>query len=102
MPTAVPVEAVSPSQPAELTHPLAGLLAFLWAERARGAVVELHLSNGQTVVPDRYAPDMSQGGLGVFAVADSDGAYTVTGVAWDSVSRIEVRGVKQLPDEFRP
>jgi len=82
-------------------HPLAELFSKLWAERPPNGVIELHLSDGQTIVPDRYARAMSRGSLGVFASTDADGTHTVIAVAWESVSRVVVRGVKGLSEEFR-
>jgi len=81
---------------------LAELFAKLWPLRARGAVVELHLSDGETVVPDRFAQAMSQGTFAMVASTDADGKHTLTAVAWDSVVRVVVRNLGQLPDEFRP
>ena len=100
MPTAVRVDDSGRLPPRAVAHPLAELFSRLWAERARGAVIELHLSDGQMIVPVRYAEAVSRGGLGVFASTDSDGTHTVTAVAWESVARIVVRKLRQLPDEF--
>ncbi|HUT91902.1 MAG TPA: hypothetical protein VMY37_20575 [Thermoguttaceae bacterium] len=103
VPSAAPVDDSDRPQPAgPVVHPLANLLSRLWAERAHGAVIELHLSDGQTIAPDRYALEMSRGSIGVFALSEPDGTYTVTAVAWDSVARVQVRRLRQLPDEFRP
>jgi len=33
-------------------------------------------------------------------VEDADGTYTLTAVAWESVVRVLVRGVKKLPGEM--
>jgi hypothetical protein len=87
---------------AATARPLAELFAELWPQRARGAVIELHLSDGHTIVPDRFARAMSQGSFAMLSATDSDGKHTLTAVAWDSVVRVVVRGLGQLPDEFRP
>jgi valyl-tRNA synthetase len=34
---------------------MAKLVAWAWSKRAQGAVVELHLNDGRTITPDRYA-----------------------------------------------
>jgi len=36
----------------------------------------------------------------VFAVAEPGGTFTLTVVAWESVVRAEVQGVKKLPKEM--
>jgi len=81
-------------------HPLAGLLRRLWAEKPSGASVELHLGNGETLLPDRFAPALSQGSHGVFAVEETGGTHTLTVVAWDSIVRVLIRGVGELPEEM--
>jgi len=80
---------------------LSAVLAELWSEKAQGAVVELHLSDGETIAPDRFSETLSGGRHGVFAVQDPDGTHTVVVVAWDSVARVLVRGVKELPEGMR-
>lgn len=84
-----------------LPHPLASLFAKLWAEKPPGAAVELHVGEGETLVPDRFAKDLSRQNHGVFAVKEPGGTHTLTVVAWDSIVRVLVRGVKQLPPEMR-
>lgn len=87
---------------ATTAHPLAELFAELWPQRARGAEIELHLSDGETILPDRFARAMSEGSFAMLATTDPDGKHTLTAVAWGSVVRVVVRGLGQLPDEFRP
>lgn len=79
-------------------HQLADLFSMLWAERRRGAIIELHLTDGQTIAPEHFAKGLSSGTHGVFAVADPDGTYTLTVVAWESVVRVQARRLKKLPD----
>jgi hypothetical protein len=81
-------------------HPLAGLFCKLWAEKPPGAAVELHLGSGDTLIPDRFAPALSQESHGVFAVREASGTHTLTVVAWDSIVRVLVRGVGELPEEM--
>lgn len=81
-------------------HPLARLFGKLWAEKPPGGAVELHFAGGETLLPDRFAPALSQQGHGVFAVRESGGTYTLTVVAWDSIVRVLVRGVGELPEEM--
>lgn len=87
--------------PAAEMQGLARLVAQLWAKKAQGAVVELHLSDGETIAPDRFCEALSRGGHGVFAVKDPDGTYTLVAVAWGSVARVLIRGVKELPKGMR-
>ena len=80
------------------THPLGTLLASLWTGKPPGAVVELHLGDGEKIVSDRVAKTFLRGTHGVFAIENEDGTYTLTAVAWNSVTRIVVRGLKGLPE----
>ena len=64
--------------------------------------MDVHLGEGGTLTPEWYAADLSKQSHGVFAVEASDGTYTLTAVAWDSVAKISVRRVSDLPrDLFR-
>jgi len=76
----------------------AELVARLWAGRVAGSVVEICTTDGETILPERFAEQASQGEYGVFAVKASNGTFTVTAVNWQSVSRVVVRGLKALPD----
>ncbi len=87
-------------EPRAAAHPLAGLFCELWAEKLPGATIELHLVGGETLSPDRFAPALSQKNHGVFAVEESGGSHTLTVVAWDSVLRVLVRGLAELPEEM--
>jgi len=86
--------------PAASRHPLCDLFLRLWEERARGAVVELHLTDGATIVPERFARELSRQNYGVFAVKEADGTHTLTAAAWDSIRRINVRRVGKLPKKM--
>lgn len=80
-------------------HPWAALLAKLWTQQAPGAVLEVLLSDGEALVPDRFSA--AEGGRhAVFAVKNSNGTYTVTAVAWEAITRVLVRGMKTLPEEM--
>lgn len=81
-------------------HPLAALFSKLWHEKPPGTTVKLFLVDGETLNPDRFAESLSQQSHGVFAVAEPGGTHTMTIVAWESVVRAEVQGVKQLPEEM--
>lgn len=79
-------------------HPLAAILARLWVEKARGAVVELHFDDGRVFAPDQFFRNLSRPTHGVFAVKEENGTFTFEAIAWDSVRRLVVRGVKKLPE----
>ncbi len=82
-------------------HGLGALFVRLWQEKLRGASLELYLNEGRTLSPDRFAASLSGGTHGLFAVRESDGTYTLTVVPWDSVARVVLRGVRQLPEELQ-
>ena len=83
-------------------RPPVDLFLKLWAEKSHDAVIELHFSDGQTIVPDHFAEKLSQGSHGVFGTQESDGTLTLVAVAWESITRMIARGVKRLPDEMWP
>lgn len=80
---------------------VAELLSKLWAEKTSDTQLSLHLTSGETLSPSHFTKSASQGSHGLFAAEDSSGRVTLMLVAWDSISRIEVRGVKRLPDWMR-
>ena len=63
-------------------------------------MIELHLAGGEKIVPDRFSRKLSQGSHGVFLVDEADGTHTLAVVAWESIERLLVRGVKNLPEGF--
>lgn len=79
---------------------LADIFTRLWDERERGSVVEVFLSTGQMIVPERFARESSRKSYGVFAVRDPDGSYTVTAVNWESVAKVSVRHLAKLPKKM--
>jgi hypothetical protein len=94
----VPAPADSAAYSPGGAHTFAELFTKLWAERSRGAVVELHLADGTTLTPDDFAASRAGQGHGLFAVREADGTYALSAVAWDSIARVVVRQVRQLPD----
>lgn len=80
-----------------VSHSLMSIFDTLWEERAHGAVVELHLADGVIVTPDWWAQSLSATGYGVFALENRDGSYQMEAIAWDSVQRIIVRNITELP-----
>jgi len=90
----------APTEPVGAVHSMGGLFSKLWARKPGAGSVEMFLEGGDVLVPDRFADTLSRQSHGVFAVKESDGTYTLTVVAWDSVAKILVRGVGELPDEM--
>ncbi len=87
----------------DVTQPAAGLsmaalFGTLWAHKADGATVEVYHGNGQRLTPDRFFPALSRGGHALFANQEPGGSFTLTALAWDSVSSVVVRGVKRVPE----
>ena len=80
-------------------HPLAGLFVELWAARGEGSRVEVHLESGSVLVPDGYLRSHSQQDYAVLVTRDPDGCSTITVVPWNTISRIIMRSVKQVPGE---
>lgn len=78
----------------------ATLFAQLWAHRSPGVVIELGLEDGQSLAPERFAAYLSKNGLAVFGVKNANGTHEVTAVPWSSVRRVDVKGLKQLPDDL--
>jgi hypothetical protein len=81
-------------------HPTATLVARLWAERAHGGVIELHLANGSVILPEWYDANWSRGSHGLFASQAADGTVTLTAVAWETVQKVVVRKLTAVPDDM--
>lgn len=100
------LKSASPSSPspsasaAEKAHPLAALLGRLWPYKEQGASLEIHLGDGKIVIPDRYSAPAAHPSLALFAVREANGSHTLTAVAWDSIERIAVRQLQQLPKDL--
>lgn len=78
-------------------HAMEQLFAILWREREHGGVVEVHLDNF-VIVPDWWAESLSSSTHAVFALQTADGTYVIEAVSWDSIRRITVRRITELPD----
>jgi len=95
----VPGDFAVPEDGSAADHPTAQLVARLWVERAHAGVVEIHLAGGSApILPEWYEPRWSRGTHGLFASQATDGTVTLMAVAWESVQKIIVRGVRGLPD----
>jgi len=74
------------------------LFVRLWEMRPKDAAIKLYLRDGETVVPHDFLKKLSeQTRQALFTSKESDGTITLTAVAWDSVVRVSVRGLKELP-----
>ncbi|HUY31272.1 MAG TPA: hypothetical protein VMV69_00720 [Pirellulales bacterium] len=90
----------SAAPPSATSHPLAALLTRLWAARTANSSIELHLGDGKLIVPDEFAKQDPVANYGLFAMREANGSHTLTAVSWDSIERITVRGLAQLPKEW--
>ena len=84
---------------AAVGHPMADLFTRLWAAKGEGSRVEVHLNSGGILLPESFARTLSQQDHAVFVAKDPDNSYTLTVVPWDSVARVILRGVRQVPGE---
>jgi hypothetical protein len=78
-------------------QPLASLFAKLWTTRPKGTRVELHMREGEMIIVERFITSFSQQTHGVFGIKASDSTYTLMAVPWESVTRVLVRGLIELP-----
>jgi DNA-directed RNA polymerase subunit RPC12/RpoP len=78
---------------------LAELFSQLWAAKPADSRVEVHLESGGVLLPDGFLKDLSQRDVAVLVSKDPDDSYTVNIVTWNTVSRVILRGIRQLPGE---
>ena len=107
-----PFEQFAPEEPAEaaveepLGAPPAGapgmgyIFARLWERRGESSEVEIFLSEGEIVAPDHFSEVLSNSDYGVFAIQEGDGTYAVTVIPWNSVRRVGVRKLGELPENL--
>lgn len=86
--------------PADGGNATAMLVGRLWAERQHGGVIELHLAGGSVILPDWYDANWSRGTHGLFASQAADGSVTLTAVAWETVQKIVVRQLTEVPNDM--
>jgi len=98
------VEIVSEPEPApEPKRRWAALVAEFWKQRTETAVLELRLTDGTTLAPDRFAFARSTADYGIFSIKGDDNLFRVMAIAWDSVACVQLRGMKHVPkDLFEP
>jgi hypothetical protein len=78
-------------------QPVATLFARLWTTRPKGARIELQLRDGEAIAIEQFMASLSQPSHGVFGVRAPDSTYTLMAIAWDTIARILVRGLLELP-----
>ncbi len=87
------------SRDGRIAHPLAALFVELWAARGEGSRVEVHLESGSVLTPDGYLKSHSMEDYAVLVAKDPDSRSTVTIVPWNSIARIILRALKEVPGE---
>jgi hypothetical protein len=80
-------------------NPTAQLVARLWLERNHGGIIELHLEGGSVILPEWYDANWSRGTHGLFGSRAGE-SITITAVAWDTVQRVVVRQLTEMPDDM--
>lgn len=79
-------------------HPYASIVTFIWAAKEPGQVVDLYLQKGEIFTPELFAEGLSQPNFGVFGRREKEGGgHTLIMLPWDTIVRIEVRNVRQVP-----
>lgn len=85
---------------AQADHPMAAVFDRFWGYKRRGSLLKLHLKTGETIVPENYASDLSRGPYAVFTVIDKAENRTLTMIAWDTIARVAVKDIGDLPGFF--
>jgi hypothetical protein len=83
-----------------VTPSMARLFTKLWSDKPKDAILEIILRNGEVYKPDIFSKKLSQQHQGVFAIKEMDGTYTILVVAWDALSHVQIRKMRELPMEF--
>jgi hypothetical protein len=78
-------------------QPVATLFARLWTTRPKGARIEIQMRDGEVIVVDQFMAALSQQSHGVFCFQAADNSYTLMAVAWETIDRILVRGLTEMP-----
>jgi hypothetical protein len=98
LPEAMAGELVGPPPPG--AGGLGYIVARLWERRTDDTELEVFLSEGEIVAPDFYSEILSSSDYGVFAIQEGDGSYAVTVIPWNTVRRVGMRRVDDLPPEL--
>jgi len=76
------------------------IVARLWEGRTEGSELEVFLSEGEIVAPDHYSESLSTSDYGVFAVQEGDGSFAITVIPWNTVRRVGLRRLGDLPGDL--
>ena len=82
------------------TAGLGYVVARLWERRTQESELEIFLSEGEIVAPDYFSEVLSSSDYGVFAVQEGDGTYAVTVIPWNTVRRVGLRRMGELPGDL--
>jgi hypothetical protein len=88
------------------TRPLLGaaglgfIVARLWERRTEESELEVFLNEGEIVAPDFYSENLSTSDYGVFAVQEGDGNFAITIIPWNTVRRVGLRRMGELPGDL--
>ena len=92
-----PAAAGRPAAAAPTHAASAELLERLWNAALQGRALEVRLSDGTALQPERFLRGASQQDYAMFVLREPDGTLTLTAVAWDTITRVAVGGLKELP-----
>ena len=76
------------------------VVARLWERRTQDSELEVYLTEGEIVAPDYFSEILSNSDYGVFAIQEGDGAFAVTVIPWNSVRRVGLRRMSDLPEDL--
>lgn len=80
---------------------IAELFEYLWFRRDGDSSVEIRLRDGETIVPHQFLEKASRlNRIGMFVVKDGDGKISLVAVVWDSIARITLRGLTEVPSDL--
>lgn len=99
VPTIESVEAVAPSL-AEEPHPLYGMLQWLFENRPDKQPILVRLRDGEVLEIDRFSVAQSTGPFAIFAVEEAADRYSVIGVDWREIVRVDLHRLPSLPDQW--
>ncbi len=77
-----------------------GFLTRLAEDLPEGATLELWTRDGKMLRPEQFATELCDRQTLAFSVAAEDDTHTLFLLPWETLARIEIRGIKRLPEEF--
>ena len=91
-------DAVAPPPPGPTG--LGYIVGRLWERRTEQTELEIFLGEGEIVAPDYYSEVLSSSDYGVFAIQEGDGSFAVTVIPWNTVRRVGMRRIGDLPESL--